>query len=85
MGRDFYLDWSRLWDNFTQEEIWMNGEKGGEGVVEENVSLSLKEKGKSKKGSRIDMNNVHFFECNEYGHYATQCPNKKGTKKKEEK
>jgi hypothetical protein len=83
VGREKLPDWSRLWDDFTQEEIWVNGEKGGEGVVEENFALLLKGKGKSKKGSRIDINKVRCFACNEYGHYAAQCPNKKGTKEKE--
>jgi hypothetical protein len=70
VGREKLLDWSRLWDDFTQEEIWMNGEKGGESAAEENVALLLKGKGKSKKGYGIDINKVRCFACNEYGHYA---------------
>jgi hypothetical protein len=49
----------------------VNGEKGREGATEEKFSLLLKGKGKSKKGSRIDINKVCCFACNEYGHYAT--------------
>jgi hypothetical protein len=83
VGREKLPDWRKLWDDFTQEDIQMNGEKRGERVVEENVALLLKGKGKSKKGSRIDINKVGYFACNEYGHYATQCPKRKGTKEKE--
>jgi hypothetical protein len=80
VGREKLPNWSKLWDDFTQEEIQMNGEKGGEGVDEENASLLSKGKGKSKKGSRIDISKVRCFACNGYGHYAAQCPNRKGTK-----
>ena len=85
VGREKLPYWSILWDDFTQQEIWVNGEKGGEGAVEENFSLLLKGKRKSKKGFRIDINKVRCFACNEYGHYATQCPNWMGTKEKEKK
>ena len=36
-------DWSRLWDDFTQEEIQEGSQCGGqkEGASEDNVSLSL--------------------------------------------
>jgi hypothetical protein len=50
--------WSRLWDDFTQEEIRVNGENGREGDAKENFTLLLKGKGKSKKGSNIDINKV---------------------------
>jgi hypothetical protein len=76
VGREKLLDWSRLWHDFTHEEIRVNGEKGGQGVDEENVPLSLKGKGKRKKGSKIDISKVRCFACNEYGHYASQCPNR---------
>jgi hypothetical protein len=61
----------------------VSGEKGREGATEENFALLSKGKGKGKKGSKIDIIKVHFFACNEYGHYAAQCPNRKGTKEKE--
>jgi len=83
VGREKLPNWSRLWDDFTQEEVRVTGEKGREGAAEENFALLLKGKGKSKKGSRIDISKVRCFACNEYGHYAAQCPNRKGTKEKE--
>jgi hypothetical protein len=83
MGREKIPDWRRLWDDFTQEEIRVNGEKGREGDTKDNFSLISKGKGKSKKGSGIYISKVFCFECNEYGHYAAQCPNRKGTKEKE--
>jgi hypothetical protein len=61
----------------------MNGEKGGGGVAKEKFPLLLKGKGKSNKGSKIDISKVYFFACNEYGHYVAWCPNGKRTKEKE--
>jgi hypothetical protein len=83
VGREKLPNWSRLWDDFTQEEIQVNGEKGREGATEDNFSLLSKGKGKSNKGSKIDIGKVRFFACNDYDHYATQCPNRKGKKEKE--
>jgi hypothetical protein len=53
VGREKLLDWSRLWDDFTQEEIWERSqgkyqEKKDGGASEENVALIGKRKGKKK-------------------------------------
>ena len=75
-------NWSILWDDFTQEEIRKGSQGSGqnEGANEENVALSAKGKKKSKK----DLSKVRCFACNQYGHYASQCPEKKKKKKEED-
>ena len=73
-ARENLLDWSRLWDDFTQEEIREGSQGSGqkEGGSEENVALSAKSKKKSKK----DLRKVRCFACSHYGHFASQCPKK---------
>ena len=80
VARENLPDWSILWDDFTQEEIRKGSQGNGqkEGASEENVALSTKSKKKSKK----DLSKVRCFACNQYGHFASQCPEKK---KKNEK
>jgi hypothetical protein len=79
--------WSRLWDDFTQEEIregsQSSGQKG-DGVDEENVSLATKRKSKKQGSSGKDLSKVICFVCNQYGHLATQCPEKKKKRKEKE-
>ena len=61
--------WSRLWDDFTQEEIREGSQDSGqkEAANEENVALSAKSKKKSKK----DLSKVRCFACSQYGHFAS--------------
>ena len=79
VARENLPDWSRLWDDFTQEEIQEGSQCSGqkEGASEDNVALSCKRKKNSKK----DLSKVRCFACNQYGHYASQCPEKKMKKK----
>jgi hypothetical protein len=30
VGRENFPDWNRLWDDFTQEEIWMGSHSNGQ-------------------------------------------------------
>jgi hypothetical protein len=87
VGREHLPDWSRLWDDFTQEEIregsQSSGQKG-DGVDEENVALVAKGKGKKKGNSGRDLSKVRCYCCNQLGHLASQCPEKKKKRKEQE-
>ena len=67
VGREHLLDWRKLWDDFTQEEIrdgsQSSGQKG-DGVDEENVALAAKDKGKKKGNSERDLSKVKCYYCN---------------------
>ena len=54
VARENLPDWSRLWDDFTQEKIQEGSQGSGkkEGASEENVALYAKRKKKSKKDLR---------------------------------
>ena len=50
VGRETLPSWSRLWDNFTQEEIQDGAQVGQTSEdVEKNVALAAKSKNKKKK------------------------------------
>jgi hypothetical protein len=69
-----------LWDDFTQEEIregsQSSGQKG-DGVDEENFALVAKGKEKKKRNFERDLNKVRCYCCNQLGHLASQCLEKK--------
>jgi hypothetical protein len=68
-----YFNRSRLWDDFTQEEIREGSqEKAMDGADDKNVALVVKGNEKKK-----DMSKVRCFACHKTGHYVSQCPNKK--------
>jgi hypothetical protein len=75
VGREKLPDWSRLWDDFTQEEIREGSqEKLLDGANNKNVAPMAK--GNEKK----DMSKVKFFAYHKTGHYASQCSNNKKKK-----
>jgi len=75
VGREKLPDWNKLWDDFTQEEIREGSHSKQLDVdIKENVGVITKTKNK-KKGK--DLNKVKCYTCNQYGHYASKCPNKK--------
>ena len=81
VGREHLPDWSRLWDDFTHEEIWEGSQSSGQKIVgaDENVSLTAKSK---KKGSfSRDLSKVRCYCCNQLGHLASQCLERKKKKK----
>jgi hypothetical protein len=82
VGRENFLDWSRLCDNFTQKEIWMGSHSSGqkEDRVEEDVALAAKSKGKKKEGFGRDLNKVRCYYCNQLGHLASQFSERKKKK-----
>jgi hypothetical protein len=86
VGHEHLPNWSRLWDDFTQEEIREGSHSGQkiDGVDEENVSLVAKGKGKKKGNSGRDLSKVRCYYCNQLGHLVSQCPERKKKKKEQE-
>jgi hypothetical protein len=84
VGHEHLPDWSRLWDDFTHEEIRERSQSSDQKTdrVDENVSLVAKSK--NKGSSTRDLSKVICFCCNKLGHLASQCPERK-KKKKESK
>ncbi len=78
VARDKLPDWTRLWDDFVQEESREGILQSPPGGDDENVALVAAAKGKKKK----DLSKVRCFACNTFGHYASQCPNTEKRKKK---
>jgi hypothetical protein len=66
VGWENFPDWSRLWDDFTQEEIRMGSHSRGqkEDRADENVALTTKGKGKKKGNSGRDLSKVRCYCCN---------------------
>ena len=84
VGHENIPYWSRLWDDFTQEEIRERSQSSDQKTdkVDENVALVAKSK---KKGSSTrDLSKVRCFCCNKLGHLASQCPKRKKKKKESE-
>ena len=82
VARENFPSWARLWDDFTQEELRSSCTSKGQhnAADEENVALSAKSKKKSKK----DLSKVQCFVCSQYGHFASQRPEKKKKEEEEE-
>ena len=71
VGREHLLDWSRLWDDFTQEEIQERSQSNDQKTdrVDENVALAAKIKKKGSSGR--DLSKVRCYCCNHLGHLAS--------------
>ena len=78
VARDKLPDWTRLWDDFVQEES-REGTFQGTQSSEENVALAVTGKGKKKREK--DLSKIRCFLCNKMGHFASQCPNAEKKKK----
>jgi hypothetical protein len=81
VGCEHLPNWSRLWDDFTQEEIWEGSQINGQKTdgFDENVALATKSK--KKRSSERDLSKVKCYCCNQLGDLASHCPERK--KKKE--
>jgi hypothetical protein len=64
VGHEHLSYWSRLWDDFTQEEIWEGSQSSGKKTdgADENVALIAKRKKKGSSGR--DMSKVRCYCCN---------------------
>jgi hypothetical protein len=82
-------DWSRLWDDFVQEELRDEELNGGRTRMMMRTFLfpSRKRRESSRRfpveslplkmDKKKDMRKVKCFSCHKFGHYARQCLNKK--------
>ena len=74
VGIETLPSWSRLWDDFTQEEIQDGSQVSQTSEdAEQNVALAAKSKSKKKK----DLSQIKCYHCGQLRHYATKCPEKK--------
>jgi hypothetical protein len=74
VGRENLPYSSRLWDDFTKEEIQERSQSSEQKTykVDENVSLTAKSKKKGSSGR--DLSKVKCYCCNQLGHLASHCP-----------
>jgi hypothetical protein len=84
VGHEHLPDWSRLWDDFTREEIRERSQSSEQKTdgVDENVALTAKSKKKGSFGR--DLSKVRCYCCNQLGHLASRCPERKKKKKEPE-
>ena len=85
VSREHLPKWDWLWDDFiqeeTREEALLSRQTKSE-EKEENVALITKKgKGKMKFGKYLSR--VRCYVCNQFVHYAGQCPNKKKKKQQD--
>jgi hypothetical protein len=84
VGREHLPDWSRPWGDFTQEEIWERSQSSGQKTDGADENVALVAKSKKKGSSRRDLSKVRCYCCNQLGHLASHCPERKKKKKEQE-
>lgn len=82
VSKENLLGWERLWDDFFQEEIRDEAleKQSPSEHSEENVALLSKSKGKAKTKFVRDFNKVRCYQCNQYGHFSSNCLTNKDKK-----
>jgi hypothetical protein len=84
VGREHLPDWSRLWDDFTQEKIRERSQSSDQKMDKANENVALVAKSKKKGSSGRDLSKVRCYCCNQLGHLASHCPERKKKKKESE-
>jgi hypothetical protein len=81
VGHEHTPYWSKLWYDFTEEEIREGSQSIGQKTngVDENVALTAKRKKKGSSGR--DLSKVICYWCNQLGHLASHFPKRKKKKK----
>jgi hypothetical protein len=84
VGHEHILDWSRLWDDFTKEEIREGSQSSGQKTdgSDENVSITAKSKKKGSSGR--DLSKVRCYCCNQFEHLDFHFTERKKKKKEPE-
>jgi ribosomal protein S15P/S13E len=77
VGREHLPDWSRLWDDFTQEEIRKRSQSGEQKTDRADENVALVAKSKKKGSSGRDLSKVRCYCSNQLGHLASHCPERR--------
>ena len=87
-GREKLLDWERLWSDLVQEEFVQNTRDGSSSKTNYKEDCALESKEKKAKGKKSQgkegkrgLSKIICFHCHKHGHYASNFPQKKASKK----
>lgn len=90
-AREHLPNYAKLWDNLVQEDIRLESRSEQQNKVEDIALVGRTMKGSKKgdkKGNKKDsspenqyFSQIQCFRCHQLGHYASQCPEKKGKAK----
>ena len=93
-ARKKLVNFSRLWEECSQEEAWIVTQEENMGTEDQYLTVHSKKrkrnshhpKGKhfhQKDNTRRDLSKFRCYTCDERGHFAINCPmNRSGSKKK---